>query len=163
MPGTTVERATELTDEVLAAFERLLPQLSTTAGLDPVLLQQMLDHDATVLLLARRDGTIVGTTTLVTYPIPTGWRAHIDDVVVDSAARGHGVSEALLHVALEEARACGARTVDLTSRPSRESAIRLYQRMGFTARDSHLYRYQPDLPSGPPDPAATAYRRSGRP
>jgi len=141
VPVATVEPVAQITDEVVAAFERLLPQLSSSARVHRQLLEQLVDHDATVLFLGRLDGQIVGATTLVTYPIPTGWRAHIDDVVVDTSARGHGVGEALVSAALTEARARGVRTVDLTSRPSRDAAIRLYQRLGFIVRDSHVYRY----------------------
>ncbi|WP_052314598.1 GNAT family N-acetyltransferase [Nocardia thailandica] len=72
----------------------------------------------------------------VTYTIPTGTRARIEDVVVDESARGKGVAFELTNIAVELARQAGARTVDLTSRPSRESANRLYGRAGFTARDS---------------------------
>jgi ribosomal protein S18 acetylase RimI-like enzyme len=75
------------------------------------------------------------------FPIPTGLRAWIEDVVVDDAARGRGVGEALNRAALERARAAGATTVDLTSRPSREAANRLYRRLGFEARDTNVYRY----------------------
>jgi ribosomal protein S18 acetylase RimI-like enzyme len=70
-------------------------------------------------------------------------RAWIEDVVVDGAARGHGVGEALNRAAIAEADARGARTLDLTSRPSREAANRLYQRLGFQARESTVYRYTP--------------------
>jgi ribosomal protein S18 acetylase RimI-like enzyme len=68
-------------------------------------------------------------------------RAWIEDVVVDSAARGHGVGEALNQAAILEARHRGAITVELTSRPSREAANRLYQRLGFVARETNVYRH----------------------
>ena len=87
------------------------------------------------------DGRILGSLTLVVFPIPTGIRAWIEDVVVDEAARGRGVGEALNRAALDRARAAGARTVDLTSRPSREAANRLYQRIGFQPRDTNVYRF----------------------
>jgi ribosomal protein S18 acetylase RimI-like enzyme len=86
-------------------------------------------------------GDIVGTLTLVVFPIPTGTRALIEDVVVDETARGRGVGEALTHAAIDRARAAGARTVDLTSRPSREAANRLYQRLGFEQRETNVYRF----------------------
>ena len=35
-----------------------------------------------------------------------------------------------------------ARTVDLTSRPSREAANRLYQRLGFRPRQTNIYRFE---------------------
>lgn len=94
-----------------------------------------------MLFVARVDGAIVGSLTLATFPIPTGVRAWIEDVVVDEGARGHGVGEALNRAAIEEARSRGAITVELTSRPSREAANRLYQRMGFVARDTNVYRF----------------------
>jgi len=78
---------------------------------------------------------------LVTFRIPTGIRAWIEDVVVDESARGHGVGEALNQAAIQEARQKGAVTVDLTSRPSREAANRLYQRIGFVQRDTNVYRF----------------------
>ena len=66
--------------------------------------------------------------TLATFQIPTGVRAWIEDVVVDDAARGAGVAAALVQAALDRSAALGARTVDLTSRPDREAANRLYLR-----------------------------------
>lgn len=81
--------------------------------------------------------------TLIVFRIPTGVRAWIEDVVVDETARGRGVGEALSQEAVRRALALGARTVELTSRPSREAANRLYQRLGFVRRDSNLYRYTP--------------------
>jgi ribosomal protein S18 acetylase RimI-like enzyme len=80
--------------------------------------------------------------TLVVFRIPTGVRAWIEDVVVDESARGHGVGEALNRAALDGARRKGAKTVDLTSRPSRAAANRLYQRLGFVARETNVYRYE---------------------
>jgi ribosomal protein S18 acetylase RimI-like enzyme len=83
----------------------------------------------------------VGSLTLAMFRIPTGVRAWIEDVVVDESARGRGVGEALTQEALGRARAAGARTVELTSRPSREAANRLYLRLGFEVRDTNVYRF----------------------
>jgi ribosomal protein S18 acetylase RimI-like enzyme len=94
-----------------------------------------------VLFAARVDSRVVGLLTLVVFRIPTAVRAWIEDVVVDESARGKGVGEALNRAALDEARRRGAKTVDLTSRPSREAANRLYQRIGFVARETNVYRY----------------------
>ena len=101
----------------------------------------MIDSDDTVLFVARVDGVILGSLTLAFYRIPTGTKAWIEDVVVDTDARGHGVGELLSRAALDEARARGAKDVSLTSRPSREAANRLYQRIGFEPRDTNVYRY----------------------
>jgi ribosomal protein S18 acetylase RimI-like enzyme len=104
----------------------------------------MVTSPAIVQLIARdpeREGHIVGTLTLAMFRIPTGLRAWIEDVIVDNESRGKGIGEALTRAALEKAREAGARTVDLTSRPSREAANRLYQRVGFVRRDTNTYRY----------------------
>lgn len=128
---------------VVSAFARLIPQLSSSnPAPDAAALQRIVDHDATTLFLAHLDGLIVGSLTLAVFPIPTGVRAWIEDVVVDEKARGHGVGEALNRAALERARSLGAITVDLTSRPSREAANRLYKRLGFVERETNVYRFE---------------------
>jgi ribosomal protein S18 acetylase RimI-like enzyme len=131
--------------ELVEAVQRLIPQLSATAPVPgPEELQQIVAAPCTTLLVARdrsQQDRIVGSLTLAVFRVPTGVRAWIEDVVVDSSARGRGVGEALSHEALRVARAQGARTVDLTSRPSREAANRLYRRIGFQLRETNLYRY----------------------
>jgi ribosomal protein S18 acetylase RimI-like enzyme len=137
-----VEELREVTDEVVGTFGRLLPQLSRSAPpIDRAALERIVGSDATTLLIARADGRIVGTLSLVVFPIPTGLRAWIEDVIVDQDARGQGIGEALTVAALRLAEAAGARTVDLTSRASREAAGRLYERVGFQSRETRLYRY----------------------
>lgn len=136
-----IEVVEVVTAEVAKAFDRLLPQLSRSAEpVDGEALTGVARWPGNRLLVARVDGEIMGTLTLVVFPIPTGQRAWIEDVVVDAAARGRGVGAALTREAVRLARAAGARTVDLTSRPSRAAANRLYQRLGFQLRDSNVYR-----------------------
>ncbi len=138
-----VEVLTEVTDEVVAAFGRLIPQLSSSAPqLDAAALGAIVSAPACTVLIARSDGKIIGTLTLAMFPIPTGVRAWIEDVVVDENARGQRIGELLTHEAIRLAQKAGARTIDLTSRPSRQAAGRLYERLGFEIRDSRLYRYQ---------------------
>ncbi len=141
--AVSVEEARVADDELVDAFARLTPQLSrsnpapTRAELD-----EIVRSDASRLLIARDDtGTIVGSLTLVLFRIPTAVRAWIEDVVVDESVRGQGIGEALNREALRIAKDAGARTVDLTSRPSREAANRLYQRIGFKQRDTNVYRF----------------------
>ena len=153
----------DVSDDLMKAVQILLPQLSTSAGaLSRGDVEDIVSSPATTLLVARDDileetdgvagqiasadaeepdGPIIGMLTLVTFRLPTGVRARIEDVVVDSAARGRGVASELTRVALEIAAARGARTVDLTSRPSREAANRLYQHLGFEERETIVYRF----------------------
>lgn len=134
--------AKELTDELVEAFACLVPQLSSS---NPAptreQLQEIIDSPAVILLMARDEGKLVGSLSLVVFRIPTAMRAWIEDVVVDQSQRGKGIGEALTRAAIERAGEMGVKTVDLTSRPSREAANRLYQRVGFQLRQTNLYRY----------------------
>ncbi|GDX34751.1 hypothetical protein LBMAG16_15820 [Actinomycetes bacterium] len=143
MPSAVpVEIASQASEELVAACHRLIPQLSSSAKPITVSeLAEIIDSDSTLMFVARIDNKIVGLLTLAIFRIPTAVRAWIEDVVVDSTARGHGVGEALNHAAIAEAKRRGASTVDLTSRPSREAANRLYQRLGFVKRDTNVYRF----------------------
>jgi ribosomal protein S18 acetylase RimI-like enzyme len=138
-----VTQATTVSDELVAAFARLVPQLSTSAQPPSrVDLEKIVSSPAARILLAHDDdGKIIGSLTLIVFRTPTGGRAWIEDVVVDEAARGQGAGEALVSEAIRLASELGARTVDLTSRPSREAANSLYEKVGFRARETNVYRY----------------------
>ena len=134
--------ANRVYNDLVAAFQRLIPQLSkSNPAPTKDQLESIVSSDSSHLLIAKTDGVIVGSLTLVIFRIPTGIRAWIEDVVVDADARGKGVGEALNVFALAEAKRQGATTVDLTSRPTREAANRLYQRLGFKVRETNVYRY----------------------
>lgn len=141
MNAIQIKPASEASAELVAAFQRLIPQLSTAAPPDRAALAAILAAPGNTVLLAHDGGDIVGALTLVTYRTPTAMRALIEDVVVDSAARGRGVGEALTREALRLAAERGAKSVDLTSRPVRTAANRLYEKIGFTRRETNAYRY----------------------
>jgi ribosomal protein S18 acetylase RimI-like enzyme len=142
-PNLSVELLTELTDEDAVDLASLLQQLSTTATFDKSRVNAMLDHDATEVIIARVGGRLVGMATLVTFPLPSGLRGLVEDVVVDGSMRGRGVARLLLGRMTELASERGLRTLDLTSRPSRESALRLYESVGFVRRDTNVLRFTP--------------------
>lgn len=144
-----IDRVEHVDEELVEAFARLVPQLSSTSAVptdDD--LRRLVESDSTVVLIARDDsGAIVGSLSLVVVRIPTGIRARIEDVVVDEAARGRGVGSRLSEAAITWATDAGAKTVDLTSRPDRAAANRLYERLGFEKRDTFVYRYQVKPPT----------------
>lgn len=148
-----VEVIKEKTPELVSALENLIPQLSRSSPMmTDAELRDFLAQPAVYLFGFRSDrdaiegesgeNPILGLLTLVTFDIPTGRRAWVEDVVVDEAARGQGAGRALVDAALEKALELGVRTVDLTSRPHREAANRLYRRCGFEERETNIYRYQ---------------------
>ena len=136
-----IEVITTVDDELAAAVTRLMPQLSKSAPPTRDQLAAIVAQPGTTLFVARDNGTIAGMLVLTVYRIPTGLQSRIDDVVVDGAVRGKGVGEALSRAAVDHARAAGAKSVTLTSRPSREAANRLYVRLGFQRVDTNVYRY----------------------
>ena len=140
---TSIEVATGPSEELLEAVRRLVRQLSASAPAPRAHeLEDLISSPATTLLLARdEDDRIVGMLTLALFRIPTGTRAWIEDVVVDEDARGMGAGEALTREALALAEQAGARTVDLTSRPEREGASQMYEKIGFRPRGTNVYRY----------------------
>jgi ribosomal protein S18 acetylase RimI-like enzyme len=139
----TIEELREVTDEVVDAFATLLPQLSSSAKpLDAAAIQSVVSSPSVTVLLARdEDDIIIGTLSLVVFRIPTAVRAWIEDVVVDAAAGRRGTGSALVQEAVARAEAAGARTVDLTTRPSRVAAGNLYEKAGFEQRETRVYRY----------------------
>jgi len=144
MPDVVVEIANEATPELVEALARLVPQLSRSSPAPtPAEVHELITSPACDLIVARLDGRIVGCMTLVMFRIPTGVRAWIEDVVVEEAARGHGIGAAINRRAMDLAAERGARTVDLTSRPSRVAANELYKKLGFVERDTNVYRWEP--------------------
>jgi len=134
---------TEFSTEVADAVRHLLPQFSSNASPpSDELIKQVIDSDASRLLVASEAGLVLGMLTIVIFPISSGTRAWIEDVVVDAPCRGKGVGEALIREALALARREDARTVNLASRPSRLAAIRLYKRIGFAPRETNIYKFE---------------------
>ncbi len=139
--GVHIDIATEASEDLLEGLARLIPQLSTAPPPSLDHLATIVAHDASTVLIARDDANeVLGTLTLATFPTLTGVRAWIEDVVVTAEARGRGIASLLVRRAIEIALEQGARSVDLTSRPSREDANRLYQKLGFVRRETNVYR-----------------------
>ena len=140
----TISELTKSTNEALNAINKLLPQLSANAkGLSMDRLAVLVESDNTLIFLGTdENGCILGMLSLIVMKIPTGNKAWIEDVGVDQAARGKGLGKSLMNHALEQAKKLGAKSVDLTSRPSRESANKLYQALGYEIRETNVYRYK---------------------
>ena len=137
-----LEIATQADNQLYEAFQRLVPQLTNNnppPSLDD--LTALVRSTSSTLVIARdARGEIIGALTLAIYRVPTGIRSVIEDVIVDTSARGQGIGEALMRRAIEIAKQKGAGNISLTSNPLRESANRLYVRVGFTKRETNAYQ-----------------------
>ena len=133
-------RLTEISEEILIAFRKLIPQLSPDAQIPAKEnLEEIIKSENSFLFLAR-DKEIVGALTLITYRIPTGLKVWIEDVVVDNKMRGKGIGEKLTRYAIDYAIKLGAKRIELTSKPSRIAANEMYKKMGFDKRETNVYR-----------------------
>jgi ribosomal protein S18 acetylase RimI-like enzyme len=137
-----IDIVTQADQELYDAFQRLVPQL--TDNNPPPSLNDLADlvRDASSTLMIARDdhGQIVGALTLTVYRVPTGIRSIIEDVIIDTSARGQGIGDALMKYAIDLAREKGAQNISLTSNPMREAANRLYLRVGFKNRETNAYQ-----------------------
>lgn len=137
-----IQEMKRVDEEIIQAFKKLIPQLTEfSPAPSKEDLERMAASESTQIFLARADasGPILGTATLATYQTPTGLHGWIEDVVVDRDARQQGMGRALTEACLDKARELGLRQVNLTSRPGRAAANRLYQSMGFVLRETNLY------------------------
>lgn len=135
-----IQKITKVTDEIVTAFETLIPQLSTSCPIpNKNDIETIINSKETVVLIAV-DEKILGTLTLVFNRIPTGTKVWIEDVVVDKNARGRGVAKELTIFAINYVKQMGINKINLTSSPERVAANKLYQKLGFKKRTTNTYR-----------------------
>jgi len=138
-----IDKVSTYSHELIEAVNNLLPQLSSSAQqLNEQSLKEIINSECSHLFIASEDNQIFGMLTLIVFNIPTGTRAWVEDVVVSETARGKGVGKALISAAIDTSNKLGAKTTDLTSRPSRDAANRLYQKCGFSKRATNVYRHE---------------------
>lgn len=139
-----IEIVYQTDDELYEAFQRLVPQL-TNNNPPPTreALSALIQEPSSTLMIARSDDhQIIGALTLIVYRVPTGIRSIIEDVIVDLAARGQGIGEALMLRAIDLAKEKGASNIALTSNPLRVAANKLYLKLGFEKRETNAYVYK---------------------
>lgn len=137
-----IERVVSSSQYIIDTLNNLLPQLGADYVMSQSLLDKIVSSDDVYLLVAKDEEQIVGTLTLAMYPIPTGLRAWIEDVVVDENQRGKGIARKLVEEAVKYSKERGATSLSLSSRPEREAANKLYQSIGFEIRKTNFYRYK---------------------
>ena len=123
------------------AIQRLLGQLSSAHfEFTPSDLQHLISSPESQLFLLLHQGEIIGMLTVGTYSSPTGFKAWIEDVVVDKAYRGRGYGRMLIDHAIAYAATLSPCTLMLTSNPSRIAANELYRNSGFEQKITNVYK-----------------------
>ena len=138
--SASVSIVTEYSEELHASFARLTPQLADIRPPTKKHLQQLVDSNSVLFVLKNEEAEIIGTLTLGVYYIPTDTRAWVEDVIVDHAYRGQGLSKLLMQAAHQHATEVGIQSINLTSHPSRVAANQLYQQVGYQLRETNSYR-----------------------
>lgn len=129
-------------ENVINAFNRLLPQLTNDIQMpSKEYLQSLAESENTHLIIAYDGNVIIGTTTLIINKLPSGIKAWIEDVIVDDTVRGKGVGKQLVNFAIKLAKEKGIKKIDLTSNPQRVAANGLYIKLGLKKRDTNMYRF----------------------
>jgi len=133
---------TELDDSIYKALIMLIPQLSPGSMIpSKEEINEIVKSENCYLFVAKNTSDkIITSLTLVKYRIPTGLKVWIEDVVVDETERGKGIGKLLTLFAINFAKKLGAKSLELTSNPSRIAANQLYQKLGFVKRETNVYR-----------------------
>ena len=132
----------DATEENAAAIARLATQFnpSNEPLSDVAWLRTMLLPETTYLLVAQTGEAIVGMLTVCAFAVPNGWRAHVEDVATNQEYRKRGIARSLFDEVFRIQKENGWRTLQLTSRPSREEANLIYPKLGFCFANTNVYR-----------------------
>ncbi|HEY4520841.1 MAG TPA: GNAT family N-acetyltransferase [Candidatus Paceibacterota bacterium] len=139
----SIERIFEASEGMIEDINRLLPQLRASPeehNGSLAELQTIVGDKNAALIVARDEKKIVGMATLYMIAKFSKRTGTVEDVVVDSAYRGRGLASQILKKLIDIAKEEGVKTLSLTSRPAREAANKLYQKLGFERKETNVYR-----------------------
>lgn len=137
-----ISKLTDINKDTVDALNHLLQQLSPTCELMTLVrLSEIVNSSNVIVYIAQEGSAIVGVATLLICNLTSGVRAQVEDVVVDSNFRGQKIGEKLIQHIVEQALLRDIRKIELTSKPARIAANKLYQKLGFKIRETNVYRF----------------------
>jgi len=132
----------KVTKETMRDINGLVKQLRRKGDVmsgSPKDLRDIVASKNAVLIVAQDGTRVAGMGTLYIQQKIGKRTAHIEDVVVDEAYRGQGLGKKIVQALIAAAKARRVGTIHLTSRPEREAANALYQKLGFTLKKTNPY------------------------
>ncbi|KAI0565818.1 Acetyltransferase (GNAT) [Gracilaria domingensis] len=143
VPPVSIRRVEEA--DLERGFFDVLAQLTKAPPLSPQQFSRLVrvqrELDVQLTLVAVRDGTVVGTASVLIEPkFIRGGRpcAHIEDVVIDASLRGMGVGKRLIQQLLAYAVEKGCYKVILDCAPDN---VPFYHKCGFQQKETQMALY----------------------
>jgi N-acetylglutamate synthase-like GNAT family acetyltransferase len=131
------------TIEDLPRIAELLAELRAqevaASSVEPQLKELFDDTQRTVIVVTNNDSSVVGLAALnLVYKLPK-IECRLDEVIVSDSERGKGYGRELIEACETWAWSHSSDVLEFTSRPSREAANAMYQKLGFEIRETNVY------------------------
>lgn len=131
-----------LTDAQVQEVIALMGELDPTITVTPEMVMRTVEAPGTHFIAVTAEDHIIGCASLCIFDSPTGRKASVEDVVVSSAYRGQHIGKQLMQHVIEFAKTLAPINLQLTSRPERVAANKLYQSLGFQKRETNTYKME---------------------
>lgn len=137
-----IEELHTVTESQVKEIIQLMYELDPSINVTAEMVRRAVEADNTHFFAVMGEEHIIGCASLCVFDSPTGRKASIEDVVVASAYRGKHLGKQLMQHVIEYAKTLAPISLQLTSRPERAEANRLYQSLGFQRRETNAYRME---------------------
>lgn len=137
-----IVRLTQADAKAVRDINRLLPQLLLSGSGKRISLSYLtavVADKRNFLFTLTNAQHIVGMGTLVITITCMGRYGCVEDVVIDTAYRGQGLGRQLMKKIIAEAKKLKLDGLELSSRPARVAANSLYQKLGFSRKETNVY------------------------
>ena len=131
-----------LTEAQVQDVIALMGELDPTITVTEEMVKRTVEAEGTHFIAVTAEEHIIGCASLCVFESPTGRKASVEDVVVASAFRGQHIGKQLMQHIIEYAKTLAPINLQLTSRPERVAANKLYHSLGFQKRETNAYRME---------------------